>query len=78
MDFIEIHILLLQGLEDHLGDMDLKVAGTRKGVTAIQLGMKLDGIPLSIVCEALESALVARLQILDHMEGMINLSTDAK
>ncbi|KAI3997657.1 hypothetical protein MKX01_040630 [Papaver californicum] len=60
------------GLEDHLGDMDFKIAGTRKGVTAIQLDMKPAGIPLNIICECLEPALKGRLQILDHMEREIN------
>ncbi|KAI3973474.1 hypothetical protein MKW92_000823 [Papaver armeniacum] len=60
------------GLEDHLGDMDFKIAGTRKGVTAIQLDMKPAGIPLDIICECLEPALKGRLQILDHMEREIN------
>ncbi|EOA22483.1 hypothetical protein CARUB_v10003135mg [Capsella rubella] len=60
------------GLEDHLGDMDFKIAGTRNGVTAIQLDIKPAGIPLDIVCESLENAREARLQILDHMERNIN------
>nr|VDC86283.1 unnamed protein product [Brassica oleracea] len=60
------------GLEDHLGDMDFKIAGTRNGVTAIQLDIKPAGIPLDIVCESLENAREARLQILDHMEREIN------
>ncbi|KAL5725184.1 polyribonucleotide nucleotidyltransferase [Ranunculus cassubicifolius] len=60
------------GLEDHLGDMDFKIAGTRKGVTAIQLDIKPAGIPLDIICESLEPALKARLLILDRMEQQIN------
>ncbi|KAK3032103.1 hypothetical protein RJ639_036317, partial [Escallonia herrerae] len=60
------------GLEDHLGDMDFKIAGTRNGVTAIQLDIKPAGIPLDIICECLEPALKGRLQILDHMEREIN------
>uniref|UniRef100_A0A1J3K2S6 Polyribonucleotide nucleotidyltransferase 2, mitochondrial n=1 Tax=Noccaea caerulescens TaxID=107243 RepID=A0A1J3K2S6_NOCCA len=60
------------GLEDHLGDMDFKIAGTRNGVTAIQLDIKPAGIPLDIVCESLDNAREARLQILDHMEREIN------
>ncbi|GAB4849227.1 Polyribonucleotide nucleotidyltransferase 2, mitochondrial [Ancistrocladus abbreviatus] len=55
------------GLEDHLGDMDFKIAGTRKGVTAIQLDIKPAGIPLDILCESLEPAFKGRLQILDFM-----------
>jgi len=46
--------------------MDFKIAGTRKGVTAIQLDIKPTGIPLDIICECLEPAHKGRLQILDH------------
>ncbi|KAK7271660.1 hypothetical protein RJT34_27740 [Clitoria ternatea] len=60
------------GLEDHLGDIDFKIAGTRKGVTAIQLDIKPAGIPLDIICECLEPACKARLQILGHMEQEIS------
>lgn len=59
------------GLEDHLGDMDFKIAGTRNGVTAIQLDIKPAGIPLDMICECLEPALRGRLQILDHMDREI-------
>ncbi|PIN21833.1 putative RNA-binding polyribonucleotide nucleotidyltransferase [Handroanthus impetiginosus] len=61
------------GLEDHLGDMDFKIAGTRNGITAIQLDIKPAGIPLDIICECLEPALKGRLQILDHMDREINV-----
>ncbi|XP_019442534.1 PREDICTED: polyribonucleotide nucleotidyltransferase 2, mitochondrial isoform X2 [Lupinus angustifolius] len=61
------------GLEDHLGDIDFKIAGTRKGVTAIQLDMKPAGIPIDIVCECLEPARKARLHILDHMEQEVTV-----
>ncbi|EPS73358.1 hypothetical protein M569_01398 [Genlisea aurea] len=60
------------GLEDHLGDMDFKITGTRNGITAIQLDIKPAGIPLDIICESLEPAYRGRLQILDHMERAIN------
>lgn len=60
------------GLEDHLGDMDFKIAGTRKGITAIQLDIKPAGIPLDIICESLEHARKGRWQILEHMEHEIN------
>src|SRR6185295_12374163 len=53
----------IQGPEDEFGGMDFKVAGTRNGVTAIQLDIKLDGIPVPILIEALEGARKARLQI---------------
>ena len=66
------------GLEDHLGDMDFKIAGTRKGITAIQLDIKPAGIPLHILCEALEPALVGRSQILDHMERIIARPRDVQ
>jgi len=57
----------IQGLEDHLGDMDFKVAGTPDGVTGIQMDIKISGISVEILREALEQARQARLQILDHM-----------
>lgn len=51
--------------------MDFKIAGTRKGVTAVQLDIKPAGIPLDIICECLEHAHKGRLHILDHMEREI-------
>ncbi|KAJ0962507.1 hypothetical protein J5N97_027629 [Dioscorea zingiberensis] len=60
------------GLEDHLGDMDFKISGTRKGITAIQLDIKPAGIPLDIICECLEPARKGRTHILDRMEKEIN------
>uniref|UniRef100_A0A803MP82 polyribonucleotide nucleotidyltransferase n=1 Tax=Chenopodium quinoa TaxID=63459 RepID=A0A803MP82_CHEQI len=60
------------GLEDHLGDMDFKISGTRNGITAIQLDIKPAGIPLDIICESLDPAFRGRLQILDHMQRAIN------
>ncbi|MBI5138222.1 MAG: polyribonucleotide nucleotidyltransferase [Candidatus Vogelbacteria bacterium] len=61
----------IQGPEDHHGDMDFKVAGTREGITAIQMDVKIDGIPLEILIEALADAKKARLQILDVIEAAI-------
>lgn len=61
----------IQGPEDEHGDMDFKVAGTRVGVTAIQMDVKVDGIPVSILAEALEKAKQARFTILDVMEKAI-------
>jgi polyribonucleotide nucleotidyltransferase len=58
----------IQGLEDHLGDMDFKVAGTRVGVTALQMDIKISGLSGDILARALEQARDARLQILDNME----------
>jgi polyribonucleotide nucleotidyltransferase len=57
----------IQGAEDHLGDMDFKVAGTQKGITALQMDIKIKGINPQVMSEALEQARVARLFILDKM-----------
>ncbi len=62
----------IQGLEDHLGDMDFKVAGTKKGVTAIQMDIKIDGLSRDILHEALLQARKARLEILNHMMTTIS------
>ena len=56
------------GSEDHLGDMDFKVAGTREGVTSIQMDIKIEGLDFKIISEALEKAKKARLHILDVMD----------
>ncbi len=61
----------IQGPEDHHGDMDFKVAGTKKGVTAVQMDVKVDGIPLHVLEEAFEKAKQARLQILEVIETEI-------
>lgn len=61
----------IQGPEDHHGDMDFKVAGTRTGITGIQMDIKVDGIPVKILKEALVKAEKARLQILDVIEKEI-------
>jgi polyribonucleotide nucleotidyltransferase len=61
----------IQGLEDHLGDMDFKVAGTRSGITALQMDIKLTGISKEIMSKALEQARQARLQILDVIDQAI-------
>jgi polyribonucleotide nucleotidyltransferase len=61
----------IQGPEDHYGDMDFKVAGTRVGITALQLDIKVDGIPPEILKESLLQAKKARLEILDVMETTI-------
>ena len=58
----------IQGPEDEFGGMDFKVAGTRAGITAIQLDIKLDGIPVPVLVEALAGAKAARLEILDVIE----------
>ena len=61
----------IQGMEDHLGDMDFKVAGSRNGITALQMDIKITGINKEILKEALEQAKKARLQILDVIEAQI-------
>lgn len=63
----------IQGPEDHHGDMDFKVAGTKKGVTAVQMDVKVDGVPIEILAEVFEKALQARLQILDIIEKEISM-----
>src|SRR5438093_643389 len=60
------------GTEDHLGDMDFKVAGTRQGVTSIQMDIKIMGLDLKIMAEALEKAKRARLHILDIMDQVMS------
>ena len=61
----------IQGMEDHLGDMDFKVAGTEYGITALQMDIKISGITEAILKEALEQAKKARMQILDVMRKQI-------
>ncbi|GEL13327.1 polynucleotide phosphorylase [Lapidilactobacillus concavus DSM 17758] len=61
----------IQGIEDHLGDMDFKVAGTRQGITALQMDIKADGVTQDILAQALAQAKSARLQILDKIEATI-------
>ncbi|MCI5583264.1 MAG: polyribonucleotide nucleotidyltransferase [Anaeroplasma sp.] len=62
----------IQGLEDHLGDMDFKVAGTREGITALQMDIKVRGITYQILKEALAQAKKGRMEILDHMATTIS------
>ena len=62
----------IQGLEDHMGDMDFKVAGTRKGICALQMDIKIKGVTKEILAEALEQAKKARMQILDVMGNVIS------
>ena len=61
----------IQGMEDHLGDMDFKVAGTRNGITALQMDIKIKGVTKKILKEALTQAKKARLEILDVIEKQI-------
>ncbi|HJV16562.1 MAG TPA: polyribonucleotide nucleotidyltransferase [Bacillales bacterium] len=62
----------IQGMEDHLGDMDFKVAGTAKGVTALQMDIKIEGLSREILEEALQQAKKGRMQILDSMLATIS------
>lgn len=61
----------LLGIEDYMGDMDMKVAGTKKGITAIQADIKLPGIPLKVVMESLQKATDAKSKIIDIMAECI-------
>lgn len=60
------------GAEDHFGDMDFKVAGTKKGITALQMDLKISGIPFKVISQALEQARKARLFILDKILEVIS------
>ncbi len=66
----------IQGLEDHLGDMDFKVAGTAKGITALQMDIKIAGLTKELMGRALEQARVGRLEILDSMLATIDKPRD--
>lgn len=69
----EVRILTdIQGIEDFLGDMDFKVAGTDSGITALQMDMKITGLSMDVVAKAIEQALPARLHILEKMLGAID------
>jgi len=69
----EVRILTdIQGIEDFLGDMDFKVAGTDTGITALQMDMKITGLPLSVVADAINQARSARLHILEKMLAVID------
>ncbi|WP_336786450.1 polyribonucleotide nucleotidyltransferase [Paenibacillus sp. MMO-177] len=64
----------IQGMEDHLGDMDFKVAGTAQGVTAIQMDIKINGIDRAILSQALEQARIGRMHILGKMTAVMSES----
>ena len=66
----------IQGMEDHYGDMDFKVAGTRNGITALQMDIKVTGISEEILREALAQAHKGRMEILDNMETAISAPRD--
>nr|CAI5850267.1 unnamed protein product [Callosobruchus analis] len=63
---------LFQGIEDYMGDMDFKIAGTRKGITALQADIKIPGLPLKIVMESLQKAVDAKSSILSIMHDCID------
>ncbi len=67
------HVVLsdIAGVEDHLGDMDLKIAGTARGVTAVQMDLKVEGISSSILAEAFAQSREGRLEVLSVMEGTL-------
>jgi polyribonucleotide nucleotidyltransferase len=68
----EVRILTdIQGIEDFLGDMDFKVAGTDSGITALQLDMKLTGLPMDVIAKAIHQAKPARMHILEKMLATI-------
>lgn len=62
----------IQGAEDHIGDMDFKVAGSKNGITALQMDIKVKGITFEIMQDALAKAKDARLRVLNHMEGTLS------
>ena len=62
----------IMGLEDHFGDMDFKVAGTRQGVNAIQMDLKISNVSVELLTAALQQSKEARLKILDVMDGVID------
>ncbi len=66
----------IQGLEDHLGDMDFKVAGTENGITALQMDIKIAGVTRDVMRQALAQARDARLQVLDVIKGAISAPRD--
>lgn len=63
--------MYLQGIEDYFGDMDFKLAGTKKGITAIQADIKIPGLPLKIVMESVIAASEAKSKIIDIMNSVM-------
>lgn len=73
----EVRILTdIQGIEDFLGDMDFKVAGTDTGITALQMDMKIKGLSIETIAEAIEQAKPARMHILEKMLSVISIPRD--
>lgn len=62
----------MKGIEDYMGDMDFKIAGTKKGVTALQADIKIPGLPLKIIMEVLQTAAEAKSRILTIMSETID------
>ena len=62
----------IQGPEDHYGDMDFKTAGTKNGITAIQMDVKIDGVSVEVLGKTMEQAKKARMEILENMRGAIS------
>ena len=73
----EILLIDIGGVEDHYGDMDFKVAGTKKGITALQMDLKIQGVSHDLIKKALEAGKAARLFILDKMMGIISKPKEA-
>ncbi|MDR2737402.1 MAG: polyribonucleotide nucleotidyltransferase [Puniceicoccales bacterium] len=73
------HVILTDiiGMEDHFGDMDFKLSGTRNGITGVQLDLKIQGLPIEIAKEAIRQSKIARMQILDSMESVISEPREA-
>lgn len=67
-----------QGIEDYLGDMDMKIASTREGLTAIQADIKTQGLPMKVIQEAIEQSIRSKNQILDIMEKCIRVPRQAR
>lgn len=63
--------MYLQGIEDYFGDMDFKLAGTKKGISAIQADIKIPGLPLKIVMESVIAASEAKSKIIDIMNNVM-------
>ena len=73
IDGVKDYMILtdLMGIEDSFGDMDFKIAGTKNGLTAVQLDMKLVGIPVNVLCEGLDAAKSAHLRLIDAMNNCL-------
>lgn len=78
MKYVCFFFFKWQGIEDYLGDMDFKMAGTRTGVTALQADIKLAGVPVQVVTDALRRATDAKSEILDIMERTISKARNDK